>query len=146
MKSCAKLYESGERGDGVYNIDPDGLGTFKVWCDMKNGGGWTVFQRRQDGSEDFYRDWSDYKVGFGDVNGEFWLGLDILHRLSNSGQNILRIDLMDFYGSTPYAEYGSFSVASEADNYKLNVGDFQGKYSIVSLELKVLNIDNASDF
>ena len=85
---------------------------------------------------DFYRDWSDYKVGFGDVNGEFWLGLDKLHRLSNSGQNILRIDLMHFYGSTAYAEYGSFSVASEADNYKLNVGDFQGKYGIVSLELK----------
>ena len=138
MKSCAKLYESGEREDGVYNVDPDSLGTFKVWCDMKNGGGWTVFQRRQDGSEDFYRGWSDYKVGFGDVNGEFWLGLDKLHRLSNSGQNILRIDLMDFDGSTAYAKYGSFSVASEADNYTLNVGNFTGKngINIVSFELK----------
>ena len=136
MKSCAKLYESGKREDGVYNIDPDGLGTFKVWCDMKHAGGWTVFQRRQDGSEDFYRGWSDYKVGFGDVNGEFWLGLDKLHRLSNSGQNILRIDLMDFDGSAAYAKYGSFSVASEADNYELNVDSFEGKYRIVSFELK----------
>ena len=123
------MYESGERKDGVYNVDPDGLGTFKVWCDMTNGEGWTVFQRRQDGSENFYRGWSDYKVGFGDVNREFWLGLDKLHRLSNSGQNVLRIDLMDFENTTAYAKYTTFSVGSESDNYTLNVGGFQGKIS-----------------
>ena len=134
MKSCAELYETGEREDGVYNIDPDGLGTFKVWCDMKNGGGWNVFQRRQDGSEDFYRGWSDYKVGFGNVSGEFWLGLDKLHRLSNSGQNVLRIDFMDFENTTAHANYTSFSVGSEADNYTLRVDNFQGKYRIDSLE------------
>ena len=58
-----------------------------------DGGGWTVFQRRQDGSVDFYRNWTDYENGFGYLNGEFWLGLSKIHRLSKGGSNILRIDL-----------------------------------------------------
>ena len=111
----------------MYTIDPDGFGTFKVWCDMQNGRGWTVFQRRQDGSADFYRGWSDYKVGFGNLTGEFWLGLDKIHRLTTP-QTFLRFDMRDPDGTHVYAEYMYFSVASESDSYKLNVGNFSGKY------------------
>ncbi|CAB4014486.1 Hypothetical predicted protein [Paramuricea clavata] len=127
QQSCASFYESGEREDGVYLIDPDGFGTFKVWCDMQDGGGWTLFQRRQDGSVDFYRGWSDYKVGFGNLTGEFWLGLDKIHRLTTSStQSILRIDMWDFAGTHAYAEYKNFCAASESDSYKLNIGNFSG--------------------
>ncbi|XP_028391562.1 ryncolin-1-like [Dendronephthya gigantea] len=124
---CAYLYNNGIRKDGVYKINPDGLGSFKVRCDMStDGGGWTVFQRRQDGSQDFYLGWSDYKAGFGDLNGEFWLGLDKIHRLWKSGQNVLRVDLMDFNGAERYAKYGTFSVADESDKYRLNIGSYSG--------------------
>ena len=116
--------------DGVYTIDPDGLGSFQVRCDMTtNGGGWTVFHSRQDGSENFYRGWSEYKAGFGDLNGEFWLGLDKIHRLTKSGQDVLRVDLMDFNNAQRYAEYRKFSVADESDKYRLNYGTYSGKYS-----------------
>jgi hypothetical protein len=113
----------------VYTIDPDGFGTFKVWCDMQNGRGWKVFQRRQEGSVYFYRGWSDYKVGFGNLTGEFWLGLDKIHRLTTSTtQKFLRVDMWDFDGTHAYAKYNNFSVASESDSYKLIVGNFSGKY------------------
>ncbi|CAB4005777.1 Hypothetical predicted protein, partial [Paramuricea clavata] len=123
--SCASLYKSGQRKDGVYTFNPDILGSFQVRCDMQtDGGGWTVFQRRQDASVDFYRGWQDYKNGFGNLNGNFWLGLDRIHRLTKSGQNVLRVDLVDWTNDTAYAKYGSFSVAPESDGYKLNLGSF----------------------
>ncbi|CAB4021381.1 Hypothetical predicted protein [Paramuricea clavata] len=101
VTSCSSLFKSGERKDGVYTINPDDLGSFHVRCDMQtDGGGWTVFQRRQDASVDFYRGWQDYKNSFGDLNGNFWLGLDRIHRLTKSGQNILRVDLMDWTNDT----------------------------------------------
>ncbi|KAL9989408.1 hypothetical protein ACROYT_G003955 [Oculina patagonica] len=111
---------------GVYKIDPDGLGEFEVFCDQKTaGGGWTVFQKRQDGSVDFFRAWDDYKRGFGNLNGEFWLGLDKINRLTVSS-NKLRVDLEDIHGNTAFAEYSSFSVASERAKYQLNLGSYSG--------------------
>ena len=116
------------RKDGVYTVTPDSLGSFQVRCDMKtDGGGWTIFQRRQDSSVNFYRGWNDYKTGFGDLNGNFWLGLDKIHRLTKSGKNVLRVDLTDWTKDTAYAKYGSFSVASESDAYRMNYASFSGK-------------------
>lgn len=34
-----------------------------------------VFQRRQNGLTDFFRKWADYRVGFGNLEDEFWLGM-----------------------------------------------------------------------
>ena len=97
-------------------------------CDMDSapGRGWTVFQRRVDGSVDFYRNWIDYKNGFGNLSGEFWLGLDKIHRLSVTGQNALRVDLESFENETAYAVYESFSVGNERLAYILNVCNYSG--------------------
>ncbi|RMX45808.1 hypothetical protein pdam_00023168, partial [Pocillopora damicornis] len=71
-RDCFYLLNAGHNRSGVYSVDPDGRGHFSAYCDMHtDGGGWTVFQRRQDGSVDFYRNWTDYKVGFGQLTGEF---------------------------------------------------------------------------
>ena len=127
IKHCAELYKSGIQNSGVYIINPDGLGTFDVFCDQTTaGGGWTVFQKRMNGSVDFYRDWADYKRGFGNLSGEFWLGLDKIHRLTSSGGYELRVDLEDFAGNTVYAEYYSFEVKSEGTKYQLSIGNYSG--------------------
>lgn len=33
-----------------------------------------VFQRREDGSVNFFRGWEAYREGFGKLTGEHWLG------------------------------------------------------------------------
>ena len=129
--NCTGLYKSGKTTSGVYTIDPDGSGAFDVYCDQTTaGGGWVVFQKRQDGSVDFYRGWTDYKNGFGNLNGEFWLGLDKIHRLTKT-KNKLRVDLMDTTGSTAYAEYNMFSVSSERTKYKLSLGTYSGRRRMI---------------
>ena len=110
----------GNTKDGIYSIDPDGRGSFNVRCDMTtDGGGWTVFQRRQDGSVDFYRVWDDYKKGFGNMSGEFWLGLENIKRLTKDNDKELRVDLEDFEGEKKYAKYETFKV--DGGNHKLTV-------------------------
>ena len=91
-----------------------------------DGGGWTVFQKRHDASVQFYRGWQDYKNGFGDFYGNYWLGLDKINRLTNLEQNVLRVDLMDWTNETVYAQYASFSVAPEKEFYALNLGTYSG--------------------
>jgi len=109
----------------VYTIKHEDFPAFDVFCDQTtDGGGWTVFQKRLDGSVDFFLNWSDYKVGFGDLNGEFWLGLDKIHRLTSDNDSMLRVDLEDFEGNTTYAEYNKFGVMSENDKYKLILGSY----------------------
>ena len=91
-----------------------------------DGGGWTVFQRRQDGSVDFYRSWIDYENGFGNLTGEFWLGLGKINRLTKEQSNTLRVDLGDFDGNTRYAQYTTFSVGDNTTEYTLTVGGYSG--------------------
>ncbi|XP_046846856.1 ryncolin-1-like [Xenia sp. Carnegie-2017] len=126
-KTCADHYKTGHNQSGIYTINPDGQGSFSVFCDMTTpGGGWTVFQRRIDGSVNFYRGWQDYKNGFGNLSSEFWLGLDKIHRLTNVTNNKLRINLEDTSGNKRYAEYDHFSVKNEKQKYELKIGKYSG--------------------
>ena len=92
-----------------------------------DGGGWTVFQRRKDGSVDFYRNFSDYEEGFGDLNGEFWLGLSKIHRLTQDGTDYkLRVDLGNFENETRYAKYSTFNIGNSTTDYTITVGGYSG--------------------
>uniref|UniRef100_A0A087XFZ6 Tenascin XB n=1 Tax=Poecilia formosa TaxID=48698 RepID=A0A087XFZ6_POEFO len=123
---CSQELLNGVVTSDVVEIFPQGkLGkSMNVSCDMEtDGGGWTVFQRRKDGSVEFYNGWKDYVSGFGNLSGEFWLGLEKIHNLTKMTKMNLRVDLRD--GSEQvFAKYSTFEVSNR--NYKLSVGGYSG--------------------
>jgi len=76
------------------------------------------------------RTWAEYKVGFGDPSGNYWLGNDLLSQLTANNRYKLRFDLQQRdTGNWYYAEYSTFRLLSEADNYTLQVDGFSGNVS-----------------
>ncbi|XP_035658371.1 fibrinogen-like protein 1 [Branchiostoma floridae] len=121
---CADLFASGERQDGVYSV---GYPPFEVYCRMTTlNCGSTILQRRQDGSVDFGRPWSDYQAGFGDPSGEVWMGLEKAHRLTSTSDYELIIELEDWDGNVAEATYRTFNVGDITSFYALEIGDFAG--------------------
>ena len=111
---------------GVYTIRPDrSQPSVPAYCQEDADGGkmWTVFQRRHNiqPHQDFYRGSDAYKSGFGNPTGEFWLGLEVLHKLTANKDRPyeLRIDLETFNGETSHAVYKDFQISSEDDGYRL---------------------------
>ena len=124
-RDCSGFIGTGK--SGVYTINPDGHKSFSAFCDMKtNGGGWTVIQRRADGSVDFFKNWVDYKLGFGAIENEFWLGNEKIHRLTKRKNMMIRFDLEDVDGNKAFAEYKMFYIDGESENYRAHVSGYSG--------------------
>ncbi|KAK2884368.1 hypothetical protein Q8A73_020842 [Channa argus] len=124
---CSDIYHHDKsRPSGVYTIFPIGAtSAVQVYCDMNTEGGrWTVFQRRVDGSVNFYRPWDQYKLGFGNAATEYWLGLENIFHLTLRKKYELLVDMEDFSGNKAFARYTSFSIDPETYGYKLHVSGF----------------------
>ncbi|XP_059342257.1 tenascin isoform X2 [Ammospiza nelsoni] len=127
-KDCSQALLNGEATSGLYTIylNGDKAQPLQVFCDMgEDGGGWIVFLRRQNGKQDFYKNWNTYVAGFGDPKEEFWIGLENLHKITSQGQYELRVDLRD-KGDTAYAVYERFSVGDAKSRYRLRVDGYSG--------------------
>lgn len=116
---------------GIYNIQIPKFSNdpFYVMCDVETDyGDWLVIQRRQDGSEDFYRNFVDYEKGFGDINGEFFIGLKKLYALTNyNGPQELLIVMEGANNTKAYAKYESFAIGDDSEGYKLKrIGRYSG--------------------
>ncbi|XP_040178988.1 tenascin-X isoform X3 [Rana temporaria] len=127
-RDCWEQRMNGEVQSGPFNIflGGDSKEQMTVYCDMESdGGGWIVFQRRMDGSINFYRDWADYKNGFGNMTSEFWLGNLALHQITSSAPYELRVDLRAGDESA-YAVYDDFRVEGENQQFRLRLGKYRG--------------------
>ena len=87
---------------------------------------WTVIQNRVDGSVDFNRNWTDYRNGFGDASGEYWLGNEAIHQLTTKKVFKLKIAVTSWEDSRKFANYETVSLADEANGYQLNLGSYDG--------------------
>uniref|UniRef100_A0A8C3E1Y2 Angiopoietin like 4 n=2 Tax=Corvus moneduloides TaxID=1196302 RepID=A0A8C3E1Y2_CORMO len=119
-EGCHQLFLAGQQSSGIFQVQPAGSEPFKVYCDMTAEGGWTVIQRRMDGSVDFDQLWDAYKNGFGDLRGDFWLGLEKIHHLVQEGKYNLLIELEDWEGNSQVVQF-VFSLGGESTAYTLNL-------------------------
>ncbi|XP_066933023.1 microfibril-associated glycoprotein 4-like [Clytia hemisphaerica] len=133
-RDCKEHYAQGERINGLYRVSMNIIGhVVQVSCVQNHhhgyGGGWTVVQRRFDGSENFYRSWQEYKHGFGKLQGEHWLGNENLYRLTAqaivSGSELF-VGMMKKSSGWSYMRYTNFDIGRESTGYKLHVSGRQG--------------------
>ncbi|XP_071395839.1 angiopoietin-related protein 4-like isoform X1 [Centroberyx affinis] len=119
-RDCHELFVQGQRASGVYTIQPQDSRPFSVLCEMTSEAGWTVIQRRHDGSQNFNQLWESYQKGFGSLIGEFWLGLENIHSLSKQGQYTLQVELSDWAGQEQSTRY-QFKLDGEEKKYALHL-------------------------
>lgn len=65
--------------------------------------------------------------GFGNLAGEFWLGLEKLSYLTNQKLYELRVEMETHHGLEAYAGYSVFTVGPEHEGYRIStLGTFYG--------------------
>ncbi|KAL7742349.1 hypothetical protein ACLKA6_018985 [Drosophila palustris] len=113
----------GAKSSGIYDILVPKFSnqTFKVACDAETrDGGWTIILRRMDGSVNFTRNWTEYKNGFGNLDGEFFLGLDKIHAMTAERRQELLVLLEDLNGEQRFETYDEFAIGNEDQQYELH--------------------------
>ncbi|XP_066154859.1 microfibril-associated glycoprotein 4-like [Euwallacea fornicatus] len=128
--SCQEIKQTAPASpSNVYLVQPKNSSEpFMVFCEMDfMEGGWLTIHNRFAGEQEFYRDWQDYKWGFGNIAAEHWLGLERVHQLTGKDINELLVQLIDNNNARTFARYTLFSLGSEEEGYNLKVlGGFEG--------------------
>ncbi|CAI9718332.1 Hypothetical predicted protein [Octopus vulgaris] len=119
-KDCSDAFKKDHKKPGVYLIHPVGS-PYKVHLLCVDG--WTVIQRRFDGSENFHRSFDEYLSGFGNFSGEFFVGLENLHRMTLSQSYTLRVDVKSAAGKWYFGVFNNFAVSDETDQFRLKLGN-----------------------
>ncbi|KAL2089694.1 hypothetical protein ACEWY4_014382 [Coilia grayii] len=122
---CNEIFNQGQKNSGVYAIKPNQSKPFNVFCEMSSDGGAVVIQRREDGSVDFDQTWEKYEKGFGNLQHEFWLGLEKIYAIGRQGEYVMHIQLEDWREETRFVEY-LFTLDGPATDYTLHLTHLRG--------------------
>ena len=130
IRSCCdlRIFPPDKVPTGVYKMSMGTFATANVYCDMTtDSGGWIVIQRNRKNSQlSFNKNWREYEEGFGDLNKDFWAGLELMHTLTQKRQWEMRVDYQKNDKTWSYLHYNQFSVGSASEEYPLTVGGFTG--------------------
>jgi len=111
---------------------------------MKDG--WLVWLRRVDNKVNFNRTWDDYKQGFGDKNGSYWLGLDNLHNITGGKTEYkLKFILEAWDGKRREGIYDLFFVEGETSNFTLILREFAPPINSVAASNQLI-VNNYQQF
>ncbi|KAL5008893.1 hypothetical protein ScPMuIL_014474 [Solemya velum] len=124
MEDCFSQYYY-ELPHGIYLIDTTHM-LLNVYCEY----GLTVIQRRTTGTVNFDRPWDDYKNGFGALDGEMWLGNEIIYNLTRDSLRQLVIDIVEEDGTKHRISYSTFDISDEFNNYTLTMSGFQSSTAL----------------
>ena len=153
IRSCCdlRIFPPDRVSTGVYKMSIGTFGTANVYCDMTtDDGGWIVIQRNRKNSRlSFNKHWREYEEGFGDLNKDFWAGLELMHTLTQRGQWEMRVDYYNSGNPWSYLHYNQFSVGSASEEYPLTVGGYSGSisstYALYYNGMKFSTADNDND-
>jgi len=90
-----------------------------------------LIQQNINASNAFNRSWAEYKVGFNDSNGHYWLGNDLLSQLTTIPRyHSLRIDVLYRHDwNWYYHVYSMVRVLPESQNNELRVAGYTSSHS-----------------
>nr|CAB3221550.1 angiopoietin-related protein 2-like [Phallusia mammillata] len=129
-RDCEEVQKRGFTESGIFALRlPSMARKMRVWCDLEQDpGGWIIIQRRTGAELSFQRNMASYKKGFGRLRGDFWLGLENIHKLTNQGRKNykLHVDLEDWRGKKTFVEYRSFRVDNMESGYRLRIAHYSG--------------------
>ena len=137
-KDCLEILNNGWVKDGIYTIYPNSIDGIEVYCQLELGG-WTRIMNRIDNSPAFYRNWNDYKLGFGDISGNHWLGFNSINKILSNGDFMVRFEFED--SKVYFFELDLIRIASEDQNYRLTLGKLMN-YTIKT----AFEVHNAKNF
>ncbi|XP_050092460.1 angiopoietin-related protein 1-like [Anopheles aquasalis] len=113
-------------GEYLISLNNDSAPT-QVLCEQeKFNGSWIVVQHRFDGSNDFDRNWAEYRDGFGSGEEEFWFGLEKMHQITTARPHEIIFELKDFSDNYGYAHYDNIVIDSESEQYRITLGKYSG--------------------